>query len=111
MEGFVKVRRRLFFYKKRQLFLLEDGSVFIVKEGHINNEFRLNKHTEVTHISEGSHCKFLISSTKTYEYIECDTPDMAVTWVNILINIRKMNVEGGSSKKKKRKSNLQEPRK
>ena len=54
MEGTVKVRRRLFFYKRRQLYLLEDGTVFIVKDGHINNEFKLTKHTEITHICEGN---------------------------------------------------------
>ena len=50
MEGPVKVRRRLFFYKKRQLFLLEDGTVFVVKKGHISNEIKLSKHTEITHL-------------------------------------------------------------
>lgn len=48
MEGFIKVRRKLFFYKKRQLILMEDGTVFIVKLGHISNEIKLNKYSEVT---------------------------------------------------------------
>jgi hypothetical protein len=76
MEGEVKVRRKLFFYKERQLFLLEDGSVFLVKRGHINNELKLLQHTEVTYLNEGNMCRFLISTPKTYEYIECEDPNI-----------------------------------
>lgn len=49
MESLVKVRRKLFFYKRRQMVLLEDGSVFIVKHGHISNEIKLAKNTEIAH--------------------------------------------------------------
>lgn len=49
MEGFVRLRRKLFFYKRRQMFLLEDGSVFIVKLGHISNELKLSAKTEITY--------------------------------------------------------------
>lgn len=48
MEGWVKVRRKLFFYKKRQLILMEDGTVYIIKLGHISNEIKLNKYSEVS---------------------------------------------------------------
>ena len=93
MEGWVRVRRKLFFYKRRQLFLMENGMVYIVKDGHISNEIKLSKHTEITHICENGNCKFLLSNSKTYEYIECENSDMASTWVNILLNIRKMTIE------------------
>ena len=38
MESYVNVRRKLFFYKRRQMYLLENGQIFIIKKGHINNE-------------------------------------------------------------------------
>jgi hypothetical protein len=31
-EGWVNVRRKLFFYKRRQLILMEDGTVFVMKK-------------------------------------------------------------------------------
>jgi len=49
MESIVKVRRKLFFYKRRRLILLEDGQVFVIKMGHISNEIKLSKNTEISH--------------------------------------------------------------
>jgi hypothetical protein len=101
MEGFVKVRRKLFFYKRRQMFLMEDGKVLIVKNGHISNEMVLNKHAEIAHQCDGSadSCKFLISTPSTYEYVDCESSDLASTWVHILLNIRKMTIDGSRKKR------------
>ena len=47
MEGYVNVRRKLFFYKRRQLLLIEDGTLYILKHGHINNQLQLNSKTQI----------------------------------------------------------------
>lgn len=83
---------------------MENGFVYILKGGHINNELRLSKNTEISHLCDSGNCKFLISNTKTYEYVECADVETASTWVNILLNIRRMVVEGvsGSRRSKNR---------
>jgi|LauGreDrversion4_2_1035121.scaffolds.fasta_scaffold35155_1 hypothetical protein len=47
-----------------------------MKRGHINNELKLLQHTEITYLKEGNMCRFLISTPKTYEYIECEDPNI-----------------------------------
>jgi hypothetical protein len=103
MEGFVNVRRKLFFYKRRQMLLLEDGSIFILKKGHINNEMKLTAKTEIKHQCDEAHCRFLLSTNSTYEYIECDSADLTQTWVNILITIRRMVAEGNIADRKSKR--------
>ena len=67
---------------------MEDGSVYIMKNGHINNEIRLSSKTEIK--QECNTNRFLLSTNSTYEYIECDNNDISDTWVSILRRIRKM---------------------
>lgn len=62
----------------------------MIKQGHISNEIKLNKYTEISHQSEGGHCRFLISTPQTYEYVECENGDLVQTWVNILLKIRRL---------------------
>ena len=104
MESMVNVRRKLFFYKRRQMLLLEDGTVFIMKRGHINNEIRLTPKTQVEQqCDNGGACKFLLSNNSTYEYIECDNKDMLDTWVSMLRKMRKMVADNEMAMKKSRK--------
>jgi hypothetical protein len=111
MESMVNVRRKLFFYKRRQMLLLEDGTVYILKNGHINNEMRLSSKTQINHqCDNGGSCRFLISTNSTYEYIDCDNNDVTDTWVSILRKIRKMVIDNETAMKNSRKSKSKKAR-
>ena len=87
MESSVNVRRKLFFYKRRQLYLMEDGTIYIVKKGHINNEMMLSDRSSVAFVCDDTNKKILITTQRSYEYIECDTTELALTWYNILKSV------------------------
>ena len=75
------------------MLLLEDGTLYLLKSGHINNTLNLNSKTHIDHDCGGTTCRFLISTNATYEYIECETNVEAETWVHMLRRIRKMAME------------------
>jgi len=77
---------------------MEDGSVYIMKNGHINNEIRLSSKTQIN--QECNTNRFLLSTNSTYEYIECDNNDIADTWVSILRRIRKMVMDDENQMRK-----------
>jgi hypothetical protein len=93
------------------MLLLEDGSIYILKNGHINNVLHLNSKTQIDQECGGSVCRFLISTNSTYEYIECETNVEAETWVNMLRRIRKMvmDVESQNRKSRKTKAKMSRP--
>ena len=87
------------------MLLLEDGTIYILKNGHINNEMRLTSKTQINHQCDGGgSCRFLISTNSTYEYIECENNDVTDTWVSILRKIRKMVGDNELAMRKSRKS-------
>ena len=47
MEGKVKLKRTLFFYKKRSMILLEDGKVIFAKERRIKSMCRLDRFSDI----------------------------------------------------------------
>lgn len=48
-EGFVKVKRKLFFYKKRFMILQEDGLVVFAKpNGRVRCDMQIDDLTEIT---------------------------------------------------------------
>jgi hypothetical protein len=77
MESYVNVRRKLFFYKRRQMYLMEDGTIYIVKKGHINNEMMLSDRSNVGVVCDDTNRKLLINTPRNYEYVECDTTELA----------------------------------
>ncbi len=87
MDGQVKVRRKLFFFKKRYMILLEDGTVYMTKEGHITFQIVLDKRTEITLLNKQ---RFEIKTPKFHEIIEAPE-EQVETWMSILKSIRKMN--------------------
>ncbi len=97
MESYVNVRRKLFFYKRRNMYLMENGMIFIVKKGHINNELKLSDRSTVSVVCDSTNRKILIDTPGNYEYVELDTTELASTWHNILLSVRRMVIEGLTS--------------
>ncbi len=52
MEGKVKLKRTLFFFKKRKMILLEDGRVLFAKDHKIKGICRLDRHAEIVLLSK-----------------------------------------------------------
>ncbi|CDW85011.1 serine threonine-protein kinase pk61c [Stylonychia lemnae] len=87
MEGKVKLRRNLIFYKKRKMILLEDGRVILAKDNLIRNVFVLNKCTEIFLVKKD---RFTIRTQQIHENIESSDAEV---WVNILNSIKLMNTK------------------
>jgi ribosome biogenesis protein Tsr3 len=83
MEGQVKVRRKLFFYKKRRLILMEDGIIFLVKHGHIKTEIVLDHNTKIELLKKD---KLEITTKDINEIVECSEAEV---WVNIFNSLKK----------------------
>lgn len=53
MSGKVKKRTKLFFYKKRSMYVLEDGRLIFKREnGKVEEEFPLDPSTEISLVKE-----------------------------------------------------------
>lgn len=48
MEGKIKLRRNLIFFKRRTMILLEDGRVILAKDREVRGVFIIDKKTEIT---------------------------------------------------------------
>jgi hypothetical protein len=87
MEGKVKLRRTLFFFKKRKMILLEDGKVIFAKENKIKGVCRLDRHAEITLINKG---RFQLKTPILHEVIESSDAEV---WVNILNSIKSLSIK------------------
>jgi len=67
MEGKVKLRRNLIFFKKRKMILLEDGRVVLGKDNQIKNTFILDRLTEIFLVKKD---RFSIRTPCIHEVIE-----------------------------------------
>lgn len=85
MEGKVKLRRNLIFYKRRNMILLEDGRVILTKDKEIRSVFFLDQGTEISLIKKD---RFQIRTSVVHEIIESQDSEV---WVNILKSIRTLN--------------------
>ena len=74
---------------------MENGTIYIVKKGHINNEMKLSDRSSVVIVCDATNRRFLIDTPHNYEYVECDNAELASTWINILNSVTKMVVEEG----------------
>ena len=59
------------------MYLMENGTIYIVKKGHINNEMMLSDRSSVAVVCDDTNKKLLITTQKSYEYIECDKIELA----------------------------------
>jgi hypothetical protein len=48
MSDKIKVRRKLFFWRTRFLIILENGHLFLTKNGHIRQEMILDENAEIS---------------------------------------------------------------
>ena len=87
MEGKVKLKRTLFFYKKRLMVLLEDGKVIFAKERKIKAMCRLDRFSDIILQSRS---KFTFKTPQLQEVIE--SPDAEV-WVSILNSIKQLIIK------------------
>jgi hypothetical protein len=87
MEGKVKLKRSLFFFKKRQMILLEDGKVIFAKHRKIKSMCRLDRFSEIL---VHNRSRFQLKTPQLSEVI--DSPDAEV-WVSILNSIKQLIVK------------------
>eukprot|EP00347_Sterkiella_histriomuscorum_P006028 403354346 len=85
MEGKVKLRRNLIFFKRRTMILLEDGRVILTKDKDVRTVFILDKSTEITLQKRD---RFQIKTVKIHEVVESHDAEV---WVNILKSIKSLN--------------------
>ena len=67
MEGKVKLRRNLIFFKHRDMILLEDGRVILAKDREVRTVFALDRSTEIKLIKKD---RFQIRTMTVHENIE-----------------------------------------
>jgi hypothetical protein len=79
-EGEVKVRRKFILLRSRFLMLFENGTVLVLRKGHIKAEYLIDENSTIT-LSKKKNSFTLKTTYKAADTFE--TPD-AETWVSIL---------------------------
>ena len=85
-EGEVKVYRKIFLKKPRYMILFEDGTLLLLRRGHIRTEYLIDDTAEIT-LMKNNKLK-LKGSGKSAEIVE--TPD-AEAWISILKSVQMLN--------------------
>ena len=52
-EGEIKLRRKIFLFKRRYMLVFEDGTLLILRHGHIKSEYKINDQSEISLMKGG----------------------------------------------------------
>eukprot|EP00347_Sterkiella_histriomuscorum_P007241 403349719 len=92
-EGHVKVKRRLFFYKKRFMILQDDGLVVFARQnGRVRCDLLIDETSEIIQLKQN---RFQIKTKKVSEVIE--TPDTEL-WLNMLYSTQQQMSQQNSGR-------------
>lgn len=93
-EGEVKVQRKIFMKKPRYMILFEDGTLLLLRRGHIRSEYLMDETAEVTLVKNNK--LKLKTPGKSVEVVE--TPE-AEAWVSILKSVQMLNSPANKKQK------------
>jgi hypothetical protein len=71
------------------MMLFEDGTLLLVRRGHIRAEYKVDEKTEISQVAKNSHRFTIKFHNRGSEVIEC--PD-AETWASILHSMKRLHI-------------------